>query len=117
MWVCVGQMAQENFGEERGRMIAETEGQIKRIDKHSYEVASQSGNGFYQVISTEFGEFACSCYDFQFRGLERGFDCKHIIAVRISQALRKKVEASVIIRPIDVHGCSKCGSENIKKSG
>src|SRR5438445_12349318 len=101
-----------NGRETRGKTIANSECQIKRIDAHSYEVKSQSGNGFYQVISTEFG-FACSCPDH----MNRGVDCKHILGVQISLALRKKVEASVVIQPINVRNCAKCNSESIKKNG
>ncbi len=41
-----------NLRQERGRAIAQVEGQIKRNDEHSYEVRSQSGNGFYSIIAT-----------------------------------------------------------------
>jgi putative transposase len=105
-------MQTQSLRQERGQMIARTEGSVKRIDEHSYEVKSQSGNGLYQVISTEFG-WACSCPDH----MNRGLDCKHILAVQISFALRKKVEASVVIRPVSVKNCPKCKSESIKKHG
>lgn len=105
-------MQAQTTRQERGEMIAKAEGSIRRIDDHGYEVKSQSGNGFYQVLATEFG-WACSCPDNQYRVVE----CKHILGVRISQALRKKVAASVVILPINLKNCPKCNSESIKKHG
>jgi transposase-like protein len=106
-------MQAANLREMRGKAIAETEGSIKRIDSCSYEVRSQSDSKrFYQVIATEYG-WACSCPD----QMNRGLDCKHILGVQISLALRKKVEASVVIKPINIHACPKCQSESIKKEG
>jgi putative transposase len=105
-------MQSQSLREVKGQSIAQTEGSIKRIDEGEYQVKSQSGNGFYQVLSTEYG-WACSCPDNQYRGI----DCKHILGVRISLALRKKVEASVVIQPINAQNCPKCNSESIKRKG
>jgi hypothetical protein len=96
----------------RGQAIVEHDGQIRRIDEHSYEVRSQSGNGSYQIISTEFG-WACSCPDNQYRES----DCKHIVAVQISLALRTKVRASIIIQPVDAQACPSCQSVRVVKHG
>jgi putative transposase len=98
--------------EQKGKAIAETEGSIKRIDDYSYEVASQSGNGFYRIIATEHG-WACSCPDNQYRGL----DCKHILSVRLSLAIRKKVAETTVIRPIDAKACPSCQSDRVVKHG
>ena len=98
--------------EERGRSIARLEGQIRRIDDNSYEVKSQSGHGAYSIVATEFG-WACSCPDNQWRGL----DCKHILGVRFSLSLRRRVERSVVIQPVNVSACPKCRSDSIKKHG
>ncbi len=103
---------QSSLRAERGETIAKTEGAIRRIDEHSYEVRSQSGKRFYQVLSTEFG-WACSCPDNQYRDI----DCKHIFAVQISLALRRKVESSVVIQPINISQCVFCQSPNFKKFG
>ena len=64
---------------ERGRLIAQANGLVKRKGETSYTVSSQCGNGSYDVIfTTEFG-WNCSCPDFMFRGAK----CKHIHAVEI----------------------------------
>jgi putative transposase len=101
-----------NAREERGRSIAQLEGQIRRNDATSYEVKSQSGKGIYQIIATEYG-WACACPDNQFRNV----DCKHIHAVRLSLALRQKVAETVVIQPINSSKCARCGSENIVRHG
>jgi len=51
-----------NVREQRGLAIVAMENQIKRIDCHHYHVKSQSGNGKYDVLSTESG-WICSCSD------------------------------------------------------
>lgn len=73
---------------------------------------SQSGNGDYDIIATELG-FRCSCPEFIFREVK----CKHIHAVEVSFALRKKVESQVIIPAINYQNCPRCKSDNIVKHG
>lgn len=102
----------ENLRELRGREIAETDSQIKRLDAHSYRVNSQSGNGVYGVLSTELG-WMCECPDHIYRDVK----CKHIWAVEFSLTLRNEVESQVIIQPLDVRACRFCGSSNIVKDG
>ena len=99
--------------EERGQAIAEKSGQIWRHSDSVYRVKSQSGNGFYRVERNELG-WKCSCPDHQTRGVE----CKHIIAVKLSFAIRKQVE-KVRITPINsnVNLCAYCGSPLIVKDG
>jgi transposase-like protein/DNA-directed RNA polymerase subunit M/transcription elongation factor TFIIS len=99
--------------QERGQAIAQIEGAVKRIDDFSYEVRSQSGNGEYEVLKTESG-WLCSCPDFVFRPTVE--KCKHIWAVEISIALRKRVEESVTIKPIDTVACPFCKSNRIVKN-
>jgi putative transposase len=100
-----------NSREQRGKVIAEIPNQITRVDEHSYKVKSQSGNGEYDVISTEVG-WICSCPDFLFRKIEK---CKHIYGTEFSLTLRKKVESSIVIQPITALACVKCGSDKIVK--
>jgi predicted nucleic acid-binding Zn finger protein len=65
---------------ERGRLLAQANGLVKRNGETSYTVCSQSGNGSYDVtFTTEFG-WNCSCPDFMYRGVQ----CKHIHAVDLS---------------------------------
>ncbi len=95
--------------EERGREIAEM-GQVVRLDEGHYQVVSQSGNGLYDVVSTEAG-WSCSCKDFEFRHEV----CKHQWAVQFSQALRVEVQRAQVVKPLDSLSCKFCGSnETIK---
>ena len=100
--------------EERGRMIAESFGNIRRIDDEHYEVKAQSQDGFYSVGKTEIG-WICSCQDYKTRGVK----CKHIYAVEISFNLReqaKKVRIEPVINQI-AKACLFCGSDVIVKDG
>ncbi len=99
--------------EERGRLIAEKPDQIQRLDDKFYKVASQSGNGMYDVIKRKTGGWLCDCPDFQFRQVQ----CKHIWAVQLSQAVRRVVEAQVIEPITGIESCLYCKSERIKHDG
>jgi putative transposase len=68
--------------------IVGMDGSVKRINKASYKVNSQSSNNSYNVNVTEIG-WNCSCPDHIYRGVK----CKHIYAVEISFAIRKEVES------------------------
>jgi putative transposase len=96
----------------RGQAIAEVESNVRRIDEHEYRVKSQSGNGEYQIVSTEVGWF-CSCPD----AITRVIKCKHIFAVELSLELRRRIENSTRVVPLDFQSCLSCGSEKIIKHG
>ena len=96
---------------DRGKVIAEKDGQIKRIDDYNYKVKSQSKDVSYNVILTNIG-WKCTCPDHETRGVK----CKHIYAVEISCAIRKEVEIKRI-SPITISDCLFCGSSNIVKDG
>jgi len=100
--------------EERGKAITERKGQIWRYNDGLYRVMSQSGNGFYQVRKTDLG-WKCSCPDH----INRGVECKHIIAVKLSSALREEVQAQVKVTldPVVLTNCPVCDSTDLKKSG
>src|SRR5213594_2243153 len=98
--------------EERGLAIANGQNQVKRIDDYSYLVASQSGNGDYEIVKAPFG-WACSCPDNQNREVK----CKHIWAVEFSLLLRREVQATRIEPVPDVAVCLYCGSSKIVKDG
>jgi transposase-like protein len=98
--------------EERGKMIATKSNQIMRMEERFYKVASQSGNGMYDVTKRLNGGWLCTCPDFQFRNVL----CKHIWAVQISQAVRKEVETHVI-EPLTFEACIYCRSSSIIKWG
>jgi putative transposase len=97
--------------EEQGRIIAKMDNSVKRISDISYTITSQSGNGSYDVHSTEIG-WVCSCPDHKFRGVK----CKHIYATEISFAIRKEVQVRRI-EPISIASCVYCTSSNIVKDG
>lgn len=98
--------------EDRGKAIAEKQGQILRINDNSYKVKSQSSENLYDVKSTEIG-WKCSCPDHQTRGVK----CKHIFAVEFSFNLRQQVKKNVTIEPVVISDCPFCHSTDIKKFG
>jgi transposase-like protein len=110
--VAVKEMQAVLSREEKGRMIAEKQDQIMRVDDVSYKVASQARELSYDVTLTETG-WKCSCLDYHYRQVR----CKHVIAVEISQRLREKVRENVIIAPVEIHACLFCRSEHLKKFG
>lgn len=97
--------------QEKGKEIANTQDQIRRIDNHTYKVKSQSGNGEYDVVSTESG-WNCNCKDHTFRQV----CCKHIHAVEFSLKLREQVKKNTVIQPIINHICQFCNSDKIVKN-
>lgn len=100
-----------NPREEKGLTIAQLNGQVQRVDEHTYTVKSQSGNGEYQVYQGELG-WICSCCDHMYRGQK----CKHIFAVEFSIKLRERVRQSVVvIASINTSLCIACGSDKIVK--
>ena len=57
--------------ESRKLGIAKLDGQVRRIDEHTYIIKSQSGNGEYHITASEIG-WNCSCPDFVSRGQKCG---------------------------------------------
>lgn len=99
--------------ESRGKQIADLPNQIQRIDEHSYKVVSQTCPEIeYAVFSTELG-WTCSCFDSKYRRM----CCKHAYAVIFSQELRKTVESSIVIQPLNALACPQCQSQRIVKNG
>ncbi len=98
--------------EERGKMIADSYGNIQRFDERNYAVKSQVGNGYYGVTLSEIG-WKCSCPDH----ISRGVKCKHIWAVELSYSIREQVRKSVVLQPIIISECLYCHSTNIQKNG
>jgi putative transposase len=96
----------------RGQTIAQTESNVRRLDENEYRVRSQSTDGEYTVLSTEAG-WTCSCPDATFREQK----CKHIFAVELSLEIRRRIENSKRIVPLDYQSCLSCGSERIVKHG
>jgi transposase-like protein len=98
----------------RGLAILARGNQIKRLDRTTYRVKSQNGNGSYLVIK-DGKEWRCECPDYQFRKAE----CKHIHAVRFSQELRDKVTSENLELGIEERPdtCVYCESHDIVKRG
>lgn len=98
--------------EAKGSALAHEFGMVRRVDDFTYKVRSQRLDAEYDVRKTETG-WVCGCPDFRYR-LGK---CKHIWAVEISRSLRQTVRESVVIQPIAVSACPKCGSGSIKRAG
>jgi transposase-like protein len=105
--------------EEKGRMIAEKPNQIQRLDERFYKVASQNGDGMYDVVQRENGSWTCNCLDFHYRALEEHkiTRCKHIWAVEFSLKIREHVRENVVIQPVSVTACLFCHGTDLKKFG
>src|SRR2546426_957929 len=108
-----------------GLTIAAKGAQIKRINKLSYNVKSQSNGLWYSVVE-QYGKrtegtkahWVCNCPDHLYRKVT----CKHIFAVLFSKELRKKILASQdvaerVIAPIISFECPKCKGSTIIKHG
>jgi len=77
--------------EERGKAIAEKNGQIKKVNDNSFTVKSQSGNSIYEVKMTENGA-TCTCPDF----ITRHQPCKHIMATRFYLEIQKDTPKGIV---------------------
>ncbi len=108
----------------KGLAIVALGSQIKRINKISYEVKSQS-NGIWYSVVRKYGEtgkrqggWTCACPDHLYRQVQ----CKHIYAVLFSKQLRKKIVSQDVGSLIEIpytetSKCPKCNSSNIVKNG
>lgn len=97
----------------KGEQIADTAGQVERIDGSTYRVHSQSGEVWYGVRLASQG-WICECADFKFRSLG---NCKHTFAVELSALLRDRIESATKIAPLDIQSCLFCYSKNIVRRG
>jgi transposase len=64
--------------EDAAKKIILKGGQIKIENGQAYKVKSQSGNGYYELLSTLDG-ITCTCPDF----VQNRIDCKHILALKM----------------------------------
>ena len=81
------------------------------MDERHFKVASQSGDGMYDVVRRENGSWMCNCFDHYYRQVR----CKHIIACQIREQLRERVRENVIIRPVEITACIYCHSDKALK--
>lgn len=98
--------------QERGQAIAQTVGQVQRVDEITYTVKSQSGNGDYCVTKV-CGEWVCECPDNKYRNVK----CKHIHAVILSQSIKAEVQVNRVIPEVNIQNCQYCGSPEIVRDG
>ncbi|MGA7370583.1 MAG: DDE-type integrase/transposase/recombinase [Nitrososphaeraceae archaeon] len=101
-----------NDREQRGQIIARAGRTIKRINKFTYRVKSQTNGKYYHVKTTDIG-WKCDCPDHKYRGVK----CKHIFAVEISYAIRETVREDVVIQQITANLCPQCKSTKLVKHG
>jgi putative transposase len=120
------QTSEINFREMNGLAIAAKGAQIKRINKLSYNVRSQSNGLWYSVVE-HYGNsierikafWTCTCPDHVYRKVT----CKHIYAVLFSKELRKQIVASqdvaesLIQLPSSDITCPKCNGTQTVKHG
>ena len=91
---------------DRGLMIHDMGGQVKRIASDHYLVRSQSTDRTYEVRN--FGrDWMCSCPDH----LHTGAHCKHIQAVEFQDSTR------TVIKPRDDATCKFCDSDDVIRKG
>jgi transposase-like protein len=107
----------ENFREQRGLQIVEKGNQVKRLDASTYRVKSENGAGSYLVV-IQGSEYRCECPDWKFRGeFLPDKACKHIVAVKASQALRQSVSTTSIDLTTKPEECRICKSSDLIRSG
>jgi transposase len=80
--------------EARGKAIAEN-GNVKKVNDHSFKVKSQSGKGIYEVKATPTG-VTCTCPDFVYRGGK----CKHIQATRYYLQVEKDTPQGTVTEKV-----------------
>ena len=89
--------------EQRGKSIAD-QGNVKKVNDHSFKVKSQSGNGTYEVKATPNG-MTCTCPDFVYRG---GM-CKHIQATRYYLEIEKDTPQGTVTEKVHLTYKQACG--------
>jgi transposase len=80
--------------EVRGKAIAEN-GNVKKVNDHSFKIKSQSGKGVYEVKATPSG-MTCTCPDFVYRGGK----CKHIQATRYYLEIEKDTPEGIVTEKV-----------------
>jgi transposase-like protein len=102
--------AKEQMRELRGYAIISKGDTPKKIDKDTYSLKSQNGNGVYTIKMG--AKATCTCPDFE----NRKIDCKHIHALRFFLDFNKKVKTNLGIVK-EIQACPYCKSDNVVGSG
>ena len=104
--------ASEQMRVVRGYAIISKGDTPKQINKETFEVPSQNGNGVYTVFKN--GSYKCTCPDFELRQM----DCKHIHAVKIMFGLKEKIRRDNLqYEEKEKPNCAYCKSSDIVKIG
>ncbi|MBI5391309.1 IS1/IS6 family transposase [Candidatus Woesearchaeota archaeon] len=104
------QMNEKNASEQmrvvRGYAIISKGDVPKQIDAKTFSIASQNGNGEYNIIVGK--KWLCSCPDFAGRKM----DCKHIHAVRFFLDFKNKVKTENKGIVAEKLSCPYCSSQD-----
>jgi putative transposase len=104
--------ASEQMRVVRGYAIISKGDTPKQINKETFEVPSQNGNGVYTV--TKNGGYKCTCPDFE----ARQKDCKHIHAVKIMYELKEKIRRDNLqYEEKEKPNCPYCNNSETVKTG
>ncbi len=97
----------------RGYAIISKGDTPKQIDKETFIVPSQNGNGEYTI--THNGKWECSCPDYQ----ERHKNCKHIYAVKLYLGISDKIkEEGLEVEEVNEKPkCIYCDALDVVKMG
>ncbi len=94
----------EKMREVRGYAIISKGDTPQKIDKNTFTIPSQAGNGIYTVTTK--GKPTCSCPDFE----KRHKDCKHIHAVKFYLDFNNKVKTENKGIVTEKESCPYCKS-------
>ncbi len=96
----------------RGKVIANVRaGDIKQLSLETFLVPSQNNEGDYYTVRRRDDSWKCECPDFTYRDLQ----CKHIWAVKVSLALKAKIQTELWNEePRVVSACKRCGGRLVR---
>ena len=103
----------------RGYAIIAKGDEPRRIREGTYEIASQSGTGFYRLTKHNTG-WSCTCPDYVNRHEEVG-DCKHVSALRLWLRAKQETEKTDVFElpktVLTFNHCRFCNSVDLLKWG
>ena len=101
-------MSEQISRELKGKTIAGSKDNTRRINENLYKVKSQSNNGKEYDVKLVEETWICSCHDFEYRNEK----CKHIFAVEFSLKLKQQVREQIVIAPVNISDCIFCQKIN-----
>ncbi|RLI76342.1 IS6 family transposase [Archaeoglobales archaeon] len=96
----------------RGYTILANGGEPKQIGANTFKIPSQSSDKTY-TVTNKGDEWHCTCPDHTYRKVI----CKHIYAVKLWLALKKKLAKEDVVIEETKPACKFCGSQNVIKYG